>query len=466
MSFTVKLYTVDKFQNSTKQPEGSGAEYLCAANTPFSIAYPTLQINAGDGLVIYNYAYIPSVGRYYFIREWTFERGLWVADCAVDVLASWKRNIGDSSLYVMRSASDFNGAVLDSSYPPTAEIVVNEKALTLTDADGLPWRYDGVTGSYVLGIIGAGGAVGYWYFTEQNYKTLMSKVFDPAIYDLQAEQEKRDFNPLQYIVSALWFPFTMSSTGILSKLKLGWWDVVVPCDFVGSTLSAIFNTGKVTIPRHPQNERGDYLDTDTYSSYSLQLPCFGAMALPNELLRGAATLEVTMEIELSTGTALLKVNTNTRSKPIVIQETQVGCPVQIAQVTNSFIGNLSNAAISGAKALFGEHSFSGQFLSVARTSINALGDVVPYIKTNDAAVSVAGSMGSRTMTTISPAFISSFTKVVDEDKDHHGRPLCKLRKISTLSGYVQVMDGDILAPATLGELTQIKTFLEGGFFYE
>ena len=56
---------------------------------------------------------------------------------------------------------------------------------------------------------------------------------------------------------------------------------------------------------------------------------------------------------------------------------------------------------------------------------------------------------------------------VDQDLVEHGRPLCRVEKISDLAGgYVLCRDGDIEAPCTDGELDQISQYLTGGFFYE
>jgi hypothetical protein len=55
---------------------------------------------------------------------------------------------------------------------------------------------------------------------------------------------------------------------------------------------------------------------------------------------------------------------------------------------------------------------------------------------------------------------------VDSDNAETGRPLCKTVQIAAVPGYVLCKDGDVDAPATDQELAQIKSYLEGGFFYE
>lgn len=60
-----------------------------------------------------------------------------------------------------------------------------------------------------------------------------------------------------------------------------------------------------------------------------------------------------------------------------------------------------------------------------------------------------------------------FADVVEDDNPEFGRPLCKVKAISTQSGFVLCADGDIFAPgATPSEKDQIESYLTGGFFYD
>lgn len=463
MSFKIKLYTIEKYDRSTKQPTGAGKEYECLANTPFSILSPTLRLSTGDAVNVYNYVYVPSVGRYYFINEWTYSRGLWEADCAVDVLASWKSYIGDSTLYVLRSAEESDGAIIDMAYPTTAKLSVVQRTFTLADSDQLPWKYDGVSGGFIVGINGYGGAVGYWYMPAAIYGNFMNQLFSPSVYDLQSEQEKRDFNPLQYIASVMYVPFTMSPTGT-RPVVVGWWTLEsVSAWYLGDAKFNIMSSGNISVPKHPQAAtRGNYLNTGNFSSYALQLPCFGVVEIPPALIQNSATINVDIQVELATGSAILSVTAAGRNQPIIIQETQVGCPVQISQITGGFLSNAARAITTAV----GSESLAGRAVRTARSAISAVGELVPFVNVGESGVSSKGSNGSRGMTTLTPAILATFSYVTDEDNQHRGRPLCKLTQISDLSGYIQVADGDILAPATASELRSIKAYLEGGFFYE
>lgn len=461
MSFTVKLYTIEKYERSTKQPVGTGVEYDCVANTPFSIMAPTLRLNTGDAVANYNYAYIPSVRRYYFIGDWSFNRGLWEADCMVDVLASWKSYIGDSTLYAVRSSYTSNGNIVDGAYPSTAELDVIQNAFTLAGSDQEPWNYDGFTGSYVVGVVGnTGGAVTYWAMNNAMWQNFTSEIFSGDTYGIVDDAEKRNFNPIQYIVSAKWFPFDIQTAGGSAPIKLGWWELTSKAFQYSASGSKPVSSSTITIPKHPQAAtRGKYMNSGAFSAYALKLPCFGLVQIPPALIMDSTSLEVEIWTNIADGTGMLKVTANNRSEPIIFLEAPVGCPVQLSQVSAGLLSSIANRAQEGG-------GLWGEVVQAARSAITEIGEVVGLPVKNSTAVATSGSNASRAMTKITPALLATFTYAADEDVQHRGRPLCELKKVSTIPGFIQVADGDITAPCTAAELSKIKSYLEGGFFYE
>ena len=120
MSFYINLYTFTKKVNSTGQPTGTGTQYSCNILTPADITAPVVEISASADLTAYNYAYIANFHRYYWIEGISFEAGLWILTLAVDVMATYKTEIGGASLYVLRSASQSDGNLMDNFYPTKA----------------------------------------------------------------------------------------------------------------------------------------------------------------------------------------------------------------------------------------------------------------------------------------------------------------------------------------------------------
>ena len=107
---SVTLYEFPKRENSTKRPDSTVTQktHNAVLKMPTSLIRPELTFDFGlkGNPSYYNYAHISDLGnRYYFITDWTVKEGhLWTAHLEVDVLASWKNVIGESTEYVTRSA--------------------------------------------------------------------------------------------------------------------------------------------------------------------------------------------------------------------------------------------------------------------------------------------------------------------------------------------------------------------------
>ena len=59
-----------------------------------------------------------------------------------------------------------------------------------------------------------------------------------------------------------------------------------------------------------------------------------------------------------------------------------------------------------------------------------------------------------------------FFRPIADDNTHNGRPLCAKRVLNTLSGYMIIQDGDVSIDGTSTEDSQIRQYLETGFYYE
>ena len=105
--------------NSTKQPTTATATLTGKLKESCSIENPVFQIKplSPDTLPGYTYAYIPAFHRYYFVSDWVFNVPLWECTLQEDYLASWKTNIGNTSAYIDRSASESDGTILDTQLP-------------------------------------------------------------------------------------------------------------------------------------------------------------------------------------------------------------------------------------------------------------------------------------------------------------------------------------------------------------
>ena len=56
--------------------------------------------------------------------------------------------------------------------------------------------------------------------------------------------------------------------------------------------------------------------------------------------------------------------------------------------------------------------------------------------------------------------------IVDEDITHKGRPLCEVRTLGSLSGFILCAEGDIDIACFDNERKLIRQYLTTGFFWE
>ena len=101
----------------------------------------------------------------------------------------------------------------------------------------------------------------------------------------------------------------------------------------------------------------------------------------------------------------------------------------------------------------------GAISTVANGIYNTLQAQMPQLETN-------GSNGSFLCSHTVTKMESIFYKIVDEDIVHKGRPLCELRRIDTLSGFILCAEGDLDLNCYDDERKAISKYLTTGFFWE
>jgi hypothetical protein len=139
---------------------------------------------------------------------------------------------------------------------------------------------------------------------------------------------------------------------------------------------------------------------------------------------------------------------------------QVGVAQQVSQIVNKGygFGNAFAPALATSANIFAGN-FAGAAATIASEIGNAAASKIPSATT-------LGSNGGIDSLRGTPSLQYEFKLIVDEDNGHRGRPLCEMREISTLLGYIQVSKPTILAPTTKEEQEKIIDFMEGGFFNE
>ena len=176
MAFNVRLYfEYSKKSNSTvlptQQQSSVAVTESCVLKDRSTILNPVLQFNFGSSMQSavhgYNYAYIPQWKRYYYITNWLYDHGLWVAYLSVDVLASWRTRILENGAYILRSDSNYDPDIVDTTYPAKYHTSTATEPNFVANTAVSPFSATSSTGSYVLGIIAPNSITGVKYYALQ-----------------------------------------------------------------------------------------------------------------------------------------------------------------------------------------------------------------------------------------------------------------------------------------------------------
>lgn len=462
------FYVFPKRTNSTKRPS-SGTDYNIEVKAPCNIINPEIKIASNANPTGYNYCCIPTWGRYYWVKNWTYSNSLWTASLVVDALASYRDQIGSSTEYVVRSSAQYDSSISDSLYPAKSTVQSVTNAFQGGFAETIS------EGFFVIGFIAKTpnsiGAVTYVVMSPGNAKKLSSKLLTDVSYlsidnaEISDSLTKILFNPYQYIVSCNYFPFDIAELTahlpLMSNVDVGWWSIDVPCWILGADNNNLTKSVSVVIPKHPQAvSRGGYCNASPYTDYTIFLQPFGVIPLDASKLWGATTLSIQYTVDLFTGDSILRIFTDTNQ---LVHETtaKLGVPIQLSNITFDAPsgGGLLQTGIAAAFGGLQAALTGGSFSDVGNGILNAA-------QATNADVASKGATGSTIAFDSVPYMVARFKILVDDNNEDHGRPLCKRVQLSTIPGFIMVDDPDIALNATAAEIDSVKSYLKNGFFYE
>lgn len=482
----IKFWTFAKKNNSTKIPTGNYTELSCELKDECNMLSPVLRLRNAATTLSWNYCYIPGFGRYYFINDWKWVNCCWEAYCTIDALGSWKQEIGAESMYVVRrdSTTDYNPLITDTLYPATNDYETQDTVLLNS------WAPTIQAGIFILGIISsedtsAVGAISYYAMTSAQFGALKDMLLSDSglqsmgivdsggtmlVPDMSKQILKTMYNPYQYVVSCFWFPFTLSDithSPMQTTLKIGWWTYQLNNYPVYAQQVNLLNVEHTNIPAHPQAAaRGDYLNYAPYTRITV-FGRFGTVALDTSYFKAGWRLNFSYYVDLITGQARVEISTwdENEYNPLVHRVAErnflLGVPIQLSQVGVDYLGTAISAVDTVAGVLTSaRHLDVGGMISAGAHGIyNTLQASMPIVETG-------GANGSFLVPYHLTRISYHFYQIADEDIAHKGRPLCEIRTINTLSGYVQCADPEFNIACTEEERSIIGGYLTGGFFWE
>lgn len=448
MAINVNFYTFSKKYNSTAQPTGDGTVLSCNIKAPSSVINPRLELATNP--TAYNYCYISAFSRYYFVSDITFSNGLWICMLTEDVLATYKTQIGGSSLYILRSSAQSNGYIQDGYFPPTTKV-------TRTDADMNSTLYNYDDGCYIVNILsGSNNGIVSYQLSHSGFKDLYDKIFTLVNgydwTDVAVQWYQSIFKITDYLVSAYWFPETFG-TPTSGSIALG------PYTISGISRYHVdgpkYDTYSVTLPKHPKAATyGKYLNAAPFSHYTVSFGPLSETAIDAALLVDTTTFTLSKWVDPVTGQAIITVPgasyTIGWGVPIALANSNSGSAAGVLTSIGSVVGAVAAGGLTGGLA----------------PALGVVGGIAGAIESAAGSNSIASSAGSIAAHNRFRGVSGYFADVVDRDITNLGLPLCTVTTPSALGGYMVVQNGSINAAGTAAELASIKGYLEGGFYYE
>ena len=461
-----------KRKNSTLQPLIALATMVTDVHLKegTSIEKPVFQLTGN----LFTANYVRAFDHFYFVDDITSVRNNLVEiSCSMDVLATYKSDIGSYTALIERSDSFY-----DISYPDPAVSMKNKIYTSYAQAD--PSLYDD-SGYFILSVVNnVGSGTGFTsnYIVEkadlQRVAKFVNTDWGSAAADLLAWFKATFLKTANSIIDCIWLPIK-SITGLsytYEKMVIG----VTPMDdndgdIFGGKMTGVCvlsNTCSVTIP-HYYSTAGDFRRCAPYTVGKIFIPGYGYADFNPLDFEPSGTIKITTYIDVSTGDTVVYLSNN--DDVLVSTYTfniGVSCPVGHvgANVTETIGGVLSTASNI---ALFNKATPGSVGASIADYA-SAASMVNTIASAAGATASYSGRKAGRAMWANNNKYaISIFahdTQALNSMGTSSGRPYMTSGTINTCSGYVKCINASVPIAGMSTEKDEVNTFLNSGFYYE
>jgi hypothetical protein len=397
----IRFYTdFKKMNNSTKKPKNDTNNSITFDGwfkEATSINTPVMQIDISPRTTPLDFVYccIEDLGKYYFIQDIVSRTNtIWDYYLVEDCLATWRDKILNSSQYVIRSLmTKTDKSFVDDQMVLSADYEYHDVKIdgfidTSTITDGcfcLGIQKDGAeSGAFVA------GSVSYYILSPASLQQFINALISLDLSGDTGLSKMATFsavNPIQYIVSCVWLPFTLNkiiaqtgngaeSIGVLD------WNSGVSGYRVKNT--AIYSDrGRVLvsdIPKHPQKAGyGRWVDVQA-SQYALTLRGYGQIGL-DPIITGACDQIIGDQyIDVTSGASVLKVygkwTVNNYTQFQSQMNAQLGVSIQLSQIQKDIYATAtimgSSVPVAMIDAVGGTQALTGAISNIAQSLDNAI----------------------------------------------------------------------------------------------
>lgn len=464
MSRKLQAWKFAKRVNSTAIPESAGVEYDILLKESCSLDTPVFLLNVND----FPCNYIFFEGKYYWLTDRKYVRNnLMEISANIDVLASYRAEILDTSQHIVRSTSNGNNDIVDTMLSSDLTIDSAKVAGTVNAL-----AKDGV---YVLNVAGTGGGDNVSGFTKAyGMSADRLRVLANSIYTLDnktIDTLARIFlSPFSSIVSVFWCPFNITSFGGGEEaIAVG----NVTLDVNGNAIVQRVHAETVilTIP----GLHGDWRDFQL-TQFELYLPCVGLVPISARDIYGMSNISVECSLDILSGGISYRVMANNADNRVMIGIYGANSAVNLPIAQNNNIGNGGTSLWSWIGKNLGTLSSGwaalSNFTGIESSYIPGLyrqgENTEVYIGGTPSASGSYSSISAIEFGTDIELYVSRMNTSENPMNANSifGRPCGLTKKLSELSGYCQTINACVGVAGELSHNQKINAFLNGGVYIE
>ena len=456
----VTFYRFNKCRNETKQPTG-GTVIDVRLKEDCSILNPVLILSTSSWN--YNYFLIPSFSRYYFVTDFKYlGNQTYQVSGTSDPMASFRGDILPSYQWIARAHTGWNEDIIDGFFPSLTAWGMHEKRYRLIPADA---SYS--EGVFIVGVIGKNGGgygnpVTYFALNWSQMSELNNYLFDSGSYGTMISDDitKAFFNPMDYLVSCMYYPIKIVNVGNEEPIWFGWFQTDIRGVQLNTYVYNLVTSGGNDFMLENNQEYTDFRKMSPYSRYYLYIPIIGWSEVPSTKIR-SDTMYLGMKLDLITG--ILTANIYDQKSGVhgddgaVLFSTsgQFGCPLALAQLRMDMSGLLNSVASTVTSAAT---------LNIGG-AVSGIVNAVDALSGDSATRNSNGCMGL-SIEYQNVRWLCHYLKTVDLNATRYGRPVCKYDQVNNYNGgFCMCKNAEVeLNGAYASEIDEVTGFMNGGFY--
>ena len=500
MSFSVKLFEFQKRHNSTRRPQGAEWTINGVLRDGSSLITPTIAFEFASDFspmsnsynLKFNYAYIAKFARYYWITDWTYESGLWIAAMKVDVLATFRPQILAADAFVAYDETA-NTDIVDTRLSMLTAKSINSEIGMFSKLGQNP-----TDGGVVIVMCTGKNSTAAFAMTPTQISQLMNNIvnwgtttfsessMDPYLPDPNDTLGEQIWSALKgscgwwkrvatnigsngdaaaNIRAAVQLPLDISDvSGSSQRVYLGQYDTNLYEKKLSSRV--LYDTCQVSIPWSFVN---DWRNNEPYTEIYLYIPYVGNIKMPNGILIGETHLRIYATVDLLSGDAIFRVYVQPSDKLISTYTVNIGASYPIGA------SNISPAqTVTGLAGAAGAITAGTAKGGAAGAAIGALGAIQGVMAANTPnSSSIGGGGGGATqglpgtciVTVISHDVITS-TMGAEAAAAIMGTPTMRVKPLGNVVGYLETRGAAISGNMTATEHAELNAMLDSGIYVE